>query len=131
MCSLTFSFIGGAGFSGISANFYPFLHAKLCAVPSVLTDEQKAKIQRFVSVAEEVVCVNYPASAKVYLAQHTDFPIGSHCRKGTFQFNEVQHLHLKHMKEMVEDLCKDLKIDVVVPALVEKGVASAKKAKTS
>ena len=40
-------------------------------------------------------------------------------------------MHLKHMKEMVEDLCAELKIEVVVPALVENGAATAKKPKTA
>ena len=42
--------MGGAGFSGISANFYPWLHARLCSVDA--TEDDKAKIQRFLSVAE-------------------------------------------------------------------------------
>ena len=40
----------GAGFSGISANFYPWLHARLCSAGA--TEGDKAKIQRFLSVAE-------------------------------------------------------------------------------
>jgi hypothetical protein len=64
------------------------------------------------SIAEVVVCVNYPASAKQYLALHDGFTINSHCRKFDVQpeFNEVQMLHLQHMKEMVEDLCAELNI---------------------
>jgi hypothetical protein len=42
--------MGGAGFSGISANFYPWLHARLCS--SDVSEHDKAKIQRFLSVAE-------------------------------------------------------------------------------
>ena len=42
--------MGGAGFSGISANFYPWLHARLCSAGATEGDE--AKIQRFLSVAE-------------------------------------------------------------------------------
>ncbi len=42
--------MGGAGFSGISANFYPWLHARLCS--SEVSEHDKAKIQRFLSVAE-------------------------------------------------------------------------------
>lgn len=42
--------MGGAGFSGISANFYPWLHARLCSADA--TEDDKAKIQRFLSVAE-------------------------------------------------------------------------------
>jgi dihydrodipicolinate synthase/N-acetylneuraminate lyase len=73
--------MGGAGFSGISANFYPWLHARLCS--SDVSEHDKAKIQRFLSVAEVcgmffffvhrfpsphtmqvVVCDGYPKSAK-------------------------------------------------------------------
>ena len=42
--------MGGAGFSGISANFYPWMHVRLCSADT--TEEDKARIQRFLSVAE-------------------------------------------------------------------------------
>lgn len=111
--------LGAAGFSGISANFYPWLHARLCARSPhpKLTKEQMIKVQRFLSVAERVVVDNYPACSKVYLAQYDGFKIQPRCRKGEFHFNKVQHLHLRHMKEMMEDLCKELKIAPVVPKM--------------
>ena len=100
--------------SGISANFYPQLQAYLCNSPS---EENAKKVQRFMSVAEVVVCVNYPASAKQYLNLHDGFSINSHCRKFDTQpaFSEVQMLHLQHMKGMVEDLCAEL--DIPLPPL--------------
>jgi hypothetical protein len=42
--------MGGAGFSGISANFYPWMHARLCSKD--VTEHDAAAIQRFLSVAE-------------------------------------------------------------------------------
>jgi 4-hydroxy-tetrahydrodipicolinate synthase len=42
--------MGGSGFSGISANFYPWLHARLCAPGT--SESDRAAIQRFLSVAE-------------------------------------------------------------------------------
>ena len=105
--------LGGNGFSGISANFYPMLHAYLCKSPSKANAN---KVQRFISVAEQVVVDNYPASAKVFLGLHDGFEISAHCRKGEYSFNEVQMLHLRHMKGMLEDLCEQLGIAIVAPS---------------
>lgn len=88
---------GANGFSGISANFYPHLHAWLCraardeageADAAAAEDEEarRAKaarvgaqplsraqamrrVQDFLSLAEATVCVRYPQSAKVYLRE--------------------------------------------------------------
>jgi len=101
--------IGGAGFSGISANFYPWLHVRLCSADT--SESDKNKIQRFLSVAELGVCDGYPKSAKAYLAQYDGFPIKEHTRvkpAAAVHFNEVQRLHLRHMKELMEDLCASL-----------------------
>eukprot|EP00658_Telonema_sp_P-2_P057946 TRINITY_DN46361_c0_g1_i2.p2 TRINITY_DN46361_c0_g1~~TRINITY_DN46361_c0_g1_i2.p2 ORF type:complete len:284 (-),score=70.86 TRINITY_DN46361_c0_g1_i2:422-1273(-) len=49
---------GSHGFSGISANFYPWLHVFLCNEPC---DSPRAeKVQRFLSVFENVVTMVYP-----------------------------------------------------------------------
>ena len=96
--------LGGAGFSGISANFYPYVLARICSglggggggaggggggggvggsgggdgsgcsVGSVsgggtANESDVDRLQRLVSVCEEVVCDGYPRSAKAYLAQ--------------------------------------------------------------
>lgn len=63
---------GWHGFSGISANFYPHMHAFLCAKAAGGTDVGAdaaacVAVQDFISLAEATVCVNYPASAKLYL----------------------------------------------------------------
>eukprot|EP00750_Incisomonas_marina_P012617 INCI17123.1.p1 GENE.INCI17123.1~~INCI17123.1.p1 ORF type:complete len:345 (+),score=64.95 INCI17123.1:129-1163(+) len=80
---------GGAGFSGISANFYPQLHVWLVQAmqsEGYHDDEdlkkQVERVQDFLSLAELTVCVHYPASAKEYLRTcYPDFPISSYCRK--------------------------------------------------
>eukprot|EP01079_Euglenida_sp_SAG-EU17-18_P007452 gene7452-181_t len=81
---------GGAGFSGISANFYPWLHARLCNKDCSAEDVQS--IQRFLSVAEAVVCDGYPRSAKAYLAQYGTLAIREDTRVEScrdIQFNEA------------------------------------------
>ena len=65
---------GAAGFSGISANFYPHLHVFLCEQARRLGTDAAARprsdleaVQDFLSLAEATVCVHYPLSAKSYL----------------------------------------------------------------
>eukprot|EP00937_MAST-01D_sp_MAST-1D-sp2_P001319 g1319.t1 len=112
--------LGGAGFSGISANFYPWLHVRLC--DGSLSDADAERVQRFLSVAEQVVVDGYPKCAKAYLAQHAGFGIQLTCRKAgmaAVAFNEVQQRHLRHMQELVEDLCTrtlDSTIAIVAPS---------------
>lgn len=57
---------GGDGYGGVSANFYPWVHAWLCANWEK-QPEAAIKVQRFLTVAEMVVKTMYPNSAKVYL----------------------------------------------------------------
>mmetsp|Transcript_21479 Transcript_21479/g.52204 ORF Transcript_21479/g.52204 Transcript_21479/m.52204 type:complete len:323 (+) Transcript_21479:30-998(+) len=115
--------LGGAGFSGISANFYPFLHARLCAEDPPLSEKDSARLQRFVSLAEATVCDLYPKSAKGYLAHvYPGLPIKLTTRAkhvAAVQPNEIQRLHWQHMKESVEELCASLDqpITPVAPAL--------------
>ena len=55
---------GSDGYGGVSANFYPWMHAWLCA--NFDKEPEKAvKVQRFLTVAEALVKTKYPASAKV------------------------------------------------------------------
>jgi len=76
---------GGAGFSGISANFYPHLHAWMCQAvagaaaagadrgaakrqkSAVPLDVAIRKVHDFLTLAEGTVVIRYPASAKAYL----------------------------------------------------------------
>ena len=115
--------LGGAGFSGISANFYPWLHVRLCAPDISQADTDR--IQRFLSVGEVAVCDGYPRSAKAYLAQYGGCGIEEATRKPglrDMQFNEVQRLHLRHLRELMEDLCSttlDVQVTPVSPGSVE------------
>lgn len=79
--------LGGAGFSGISGNFYPFIMSALCPGKSQdksLSDEDKERIQAFLSLGEVAIVDQYPYSAKKYLGLYPDLPIGDHCRTADF-----------------------------------------------
>lgn len=129
---------GAAGFSGISANFYPHLHAWLCkavaatseAPPSASKKRQRApsedairKVQDFLSLAEGTVVIRYPSSAKQYLRDgggtaddaKTLLPIT--CRHkpdgqpaDNSPFLEHQCAALQAMWRVQRDLCVELRI---------------------
>ena len=123
--------LGGHGFSGISANFYPHLHAWLCAAavdPGAHGASEAAlqKVQDFLSLAEATVCVHYPCSAKTYL-RHAPYPehanrsgdrsdagrIRSACRvRGLDEplFLEHQHAALAAMWRLQRALSEELAI---------------------
>jgi 4-hydroxy-tetrahydrodipicolinate synthase len=58
---------GGDGFCGIGANFYPDLFVWLCNHFSE-QPEAAEKLQRFLTIAQELLKHKYPASAKQYLS---------------------------------------------------------------
>jgi len=69
--------LGADGFCGISANFYPWLHVRLCNQPQGKVAD---RIQNFLSVAENVVVTAYPRSPKIWLKKlGGEFDI--YCRK--------------------------------------------------
>ncbi len=117
---------GGAGFSGISANFYPHLHAWLVehAPAGTEVDDKVRKVQDFLSLAEATVCVRYPASAKAYLRE---IPGGgllrTACRTkgadgrpmGEAPFLEHQLEALQAMWRTQRDLCNELGIAAPPP----------------
>lgn len=100
--------LGGDGFSGISANFYPHMLSWLVATMTKdgYKDDVEAQravtdVQHFLSVAELVVGDNYPGSAKQFLSQFykhsgkaSAFAIGTKCRVKDFVFNEQQEIRL-------------------------------------
>ena len=108
---------GGHGFSGISANFYPFLHSWLVkAIARADVDQKQIDlVQNFFTVAEVVVCINYPASAKKYLALNYDLPITTKCRKAEFKFGEQDELRLNSMAAMCRSVCKQVGIAEIDP----------------
>jgi 4-hydroxy-tetrahydrodipicolinate synthase len=130
---------GGHGFSGISANFYPHLHAWLISAAREsassdgsgataaakkqrsLRDEHMRKVQDFLTLAEATVCVGYPASAKAYLRYapgggglstkcRTKGPDGKPKGEGASYFLEHQKEALAAMYRMQRDLCTEVGI---------------------
>lgn len=111
---------GGDGFSGISANFYPYIHSymlKLIFSENYNSnDEAKkkvTKIQRFLSIAECVVAENYPGSAKLYLAAYGEkdgHMIAPTCRKAKYTWEEEQLIRIKELFHLQRDTCESLGI---------------------
>jgi len=93
--------LGAHGFCGISANFYPWLHSRLCRQ---YEGEDADRIQDFLAVAENVVVVGYPRSSKVFLGL-LGFPITETCRKpGVLELNDVKRRQIQAMYNMVGGL---------------------------
>jgi 4-hydroxy-tetrahydrodipicolinate synthase len=109
--------LGGAGFSGISGNFYPWIMAALCDPDSTLSESDKDKLQAFVSLAEVAICDQYPFSAKAYLGQY-DIPITTKCRSRDFPaYNAVQNLHIAAMKDLMEIVCASAGVQPISPSM--------------
>ncbi len=70
--------LGGHGYSGIAANFYPELFVRLCAEFASQPDEAE-RLQRFLTLADGTIRHRYPASAKRWLGM-LGLPIGETCR---------------------------------------------------
>ena len=115
--------LGGAGFSGISGNYYPFIMSAMCPGSSQdtsLTEEDKDKLQAFISLGETAIVQDgsYPFSAKKYLGLFDQLPITDHCRSKDFPpYNEVQMAHLVGLKHTMELVCAAVGITVVEPSL--------------
>lgn len=58
---------GGAGFSGVMANFHPKLYVWLCEHP---TDERAEYVQQMLSMAAFTERLAYPITAKYHLSKH-------------------------------------------------------------
>lgn len=69
--------LGGHGYSGIAANYYPELFVRLCATFATEPDAAVG-LQRFLTLADMTVR-HYPASAKRYVAG-LGLPVGPTCR---------------------------------------------------
>lgn len=72
---------GAHGFSGVSANFYPWLHVWLVRHAKEQPERAEA-LQRFLSVAEMAVKSKYPSSAKLYLRLNHGLPLSHGKRAG-------------------------------------------------
>ena len=70
--------LGGHGYSGIAANYYPELFVRLCAEFADQPAEAERR-QRFLTLADGTIRHRYPASAKRWLRMR-GLPIGETCR---------------------------------------------------
>jgi 4-hydroxy-tetrahydrodipicolinate synthase len=70
--------LGGHGYSGIAANFYPELFVQLCA-EFANRPEAAERLQRFLTLADMTIRNRYPASAKRWLGM-LGLPMGETCR---------------------------------------------------
>jgi 4-hydroxy-tetrahydrodipicolinate synthase len=107
---------GGFGFSGISANFYPWMHAWLC---NNHEDKRAEKVQNFLGVADNVVRQKYPRSAKRYLNEHYGFPISTVCRIHDMELMEEEVVKMKFAFEMMGEMCESMGIKTVNPETLE------------
>ena len=63
-----------SGFSGVIANFFPWVPVWACNNRDVAS-EGRERVQQFLSVADRVIAHKYPTSSKFYLACHYNMPI--------------------------------------------------------
>jgi 4-hydroxy-tetrahydrodipicolinate synthase len=103
--TLKFSLQHGAdGYTGVAANFYPWIHTWMC---KYWKDQPRNAeiVQQFLSIAETTLAQKYPGSAKVYLRRLCGFPIQETCRTNDYSFNDHEIVCLQQMKGLMEDVC--------------------------
>jgi 4-hydroxy-tetrahydrodipicolinate synthase len=91
---------GAEGYSGTAANFFPCLHAWLCAHHRD-EPETAAALQRFLSTVEPAVRTKYPNSAKLFESLY-GVPIRTHSRMRDEAFRDDDHRIFGALKEAVE-----------------------------
>jgi 4-hydroxy-tetrahydrodipicolinate synthase len=91
---------GGDGFGGIAANFFPDLYAWLCTNYETKPEEAE-RLQRFLTLAEGVVRMRYPASAKQYL-KLSGVDIEPICRVCGHDMSEDEMMLLTALHDEVE-----------------------------
>eukprot|EP00051_Salpingoeca_urceolata_P007591 m.98899 g.98899 ORF g.98899 m.98899 type:complete len:325 (-) comp15304_c0_seq1:116-1090(-) len=107
---------GSHGYSGVSGNFYPWVHVWL--TKNWNTQPEKAvQVQRFLTVAESLVKTKYPLSAKMYLKSQYGLDIQVKCRGQEATFNEEELTKLTELRLMMEDLCSSVGIQPVPPPM--------------
>ena len=77
-----------SGFSGVTANYFPWLMVWLCNNYQHTSNESRAKVQQFLSVADRVIAHKYPTSSKFYLFTHYNMPILPESRVHSVTFND-------------------------------------------
>ena len=103
---------GGAGFSGINANFYPQLITWLSKNPD---HESAPALQRSLGIAENVVMYKYPNSAKVFLGMFHGVEIAPRCRANDVVLNEEEVLKVEMLHHEAHNWCTRLGIPYLNP----------------
>lgn len=106
---------GGSGFSGVTANYFPWLMVWLCNNYQHTSNESRAKVQQFLSVADRVIAHKYPTSSKFYLFTHYNMPILPESRVHSVTFNDQDAFSLQSLHDMMLKLCQELSITPVDP----------------
>jgi len=96
--------LGGHGYSGIAANFYPELFVRLCA-EYANRPEQAERLQRFLTLADGTIRHRYPASAKRWLGM-LGLPIGETCRVSVppQRPDDDERLMLENLRYLVREM---------------------------
>jgi 4-hydroxy-tetrahydrodipicolinate synthase len=99
---------GGHGFSGIGANFCPGLYVRLCGR---CREEAgvAGRIQAFLGTLDAVASVNYPASAKAWLAM-VGLPVRATCRVSSRPVDARQADQLAGLLEAARRLKQELEL---------------------
>lgn len=96
--------LGGHGYSGIAANFYPELFVRLCA-EYANQPEVAERLQRFLTLADGTIRHRYPASAKRWLGM-LGLPIGETCRVSVpaRRPDDDERLMLENLHRLVREM---------------------------
>lgn len=92
--------LGGDGYCGTAANYFPDLYAWLCHYHES-EPEMAAELQRFMSVANYVVKHKYKTAAKQFLNM-IGLPILPVCRDQEVEFREDELTAFEHLKDLLE-----------------------------
>jgi len=106
--------LGGRGYSGVAANFFPDLFVWLCRN---FRDHPKEaeRLQAFFTVSDASVRLQYPAGAKEFL-RLLGLPIRSFCRVREADFDENSHRLLRSLHRMAEEWRAELGMARSAPA---------------
>jgi len=107
---------GASGFSGVSANFYPFLLVEMVRRFKSSDTQELPKLQDFLTLAEGIVKQNYPSSAKAFVKLQLHVPVASwFCRSGASWPGSVPEEHMKHdaLYRSLERICREMGFRIV------------------
>lgn len=105
---------GGSGFSGITANFFPWLMVWLCNNRHA-PEESRRRVQQFLSMSDRVIAHKYPTSSKHYLATHHHMHIQPLCRIHNVIINDQDVLALNSVYQTMSNLCQEMALPQTDP----------------